>query len=320
MDWSQYNWRERNNPCHASYYMDSDRAASCNIFASNIGMIVKRNSLNKLWIAVSNILDTKPMEKAKVTVYNFQLQAIGTGETNSEGFTEITPKGVPFIVVAEVEKQKAYVRVADGEEQSVSRFDVGGKDIQKGLKGFVYGERGVWRPGDTLHVSFIMEDREKRIPDKHPVALELYNPRGQFYTKMISTQGINGFYTFDLPTRPEDPTGLWNAYVKVGGTAFHKSLRIETVKPNRLKINLKLPEKAIQASTKEIPVMLTSTWLTGATASRLKTKVEMSLSKVNTQFKNYGQYIFNNPATEFTTVKTIYSMEHWMRKEKLTLC
>ena len=75
------------------------------------------------------------MEKAKVTVYNFQLQAIGSGETNSEGFTEITPKGVPFIVVAEVEKQKAYVRVADGEEQSVSRFDVGGKDIQKGLKG-----------------------------------------------------------------------------------------------------------------------------------------------------------------------------------------
>ena len=100
MDWSQYNWQERNNPCHASYYMDSDRAASCNVFASNVGMIVKRNSLNKLWIAVSNILDTKPMEKAKVTVYNFQLQAIGTGETNSEGFAEITPKGVPFIVVA----------------------------------------------------------------------------------------------------------------------------------------------------------------------------------------------------------------------------
>ena len=303
MDWSVYRWTERDNPCHPSYYMNSDRIAACNVFASNLGMIVKRNSLNKLWIAVSNILDTKPMEKAKVTVYNFQLQAIGTAETNSEGFTEITPQGVPFIVVAEVEKQKAYVRVADGEEQSVSRFDVDGKDIQKGLKGFVYGERGVWRPGDTLHVSFIMEDREKRIPDKHPVALELYNPRGQFYTKMISTQGVNGFYTFDLPTRPEDPTGLWNAYVKVGGTAFHKSLRIETVKPNRLKINLKLPEKVIQASTKEMPVMLTSTWLTGATASRLKTKVEMSLSKVNTQFKNYGQYIFNNPATEFTTVK-----------------
>ena len=303
MDWSVYRWTERDNPCHPSYYMNSDQIAACNVFASNLGMIVKRNSLNKLRIAVSNILDTKPIGKAQVTAYNFQLQPIGKGETNGDGFVEITPKGVPFIIVAESEKQKAYVRVVDGEEQSVSRFDVGGKDIQKGLKGFIYGERGVWRPGDTLHISFILEDREKRIPDKHPVALEIYNPRGQFYTKMISTQGMNGFYTFDVPTQATDPTGLWNAYIKVGGTTFHKGLRIETIKPNRLKINLALP-KILQATDKDVYAPLTSTWLTGATASRLKAKIEMSLSKVNTQFKNYGQYIFNNPATDFTTIKT----------------
>ena len=303
MDWSVYRWKERDNPCHPSYYMNSDRAAACNVFASNLGMIVKRNSLNKLWIAVSNILDTNPVGKAQVTVYNFQLQPIEKGETNGEGFVEISSKGTPFIVVAEAEKQKAYVRVVDGEEQSVSRFDVGGKDIQKGLKGFVYGERGVWRPGDTLHISFILEDREKRIPDKHPVALEIYNPKGQFYTKMISTQGMNGFYTFDVPTQAGDPTGLWNAYIKVGGTTFHKGLRIETIKPNRLKINLTLP-KILQSTDKNVTVPLTSAWLTGATASKLKAKVEMSLSKVNTQFKNYGQYIFNDPATDFTTIKT----------------
>ena len=303
MDWSVYRWKERDNPCHPSYYMNSDRAAACNVFASNLGMIVKRNSLNKLWIAVSNILDTNPVGKAQVTVYNFQLQPIGKGETNGEGFIEISSKGTPFIVVAEAEKQKAYVRVVDGEEQSVSRFDVGGKEIQKGLKGFIYGERGVWRPGDTLHISFILEDREKRRPDKHPVALEIYNPKGQFYTKMISTQGMNGFYTFDVPTQAGDPTGLWNAYIKVGGTTFHKGLRIETIKPNRLKINLTLP-KILQSTDKNVTVPLASAWLTGATASKLKAKVEMSLSKVNTQFKNYGQYIFNDPATDFTTIKT----------------
>lgn len=92
------------------------------------------------------------------------------------------------------------------------------------------------------------------------------------------------------------------AYVKVGGTAFHKSLRIETIKPNRLKITLALPT-ILQASSKDVYAPLTSSWLTGATASRLKAKVEMSLSKVNTQFKNYGQYLFNNPATDFTTVR-----------------
>lgn len=59
MDWSLYQWKERDNPCHPSYYMGADRTATCNVFASNLGMLVKKNSLNNLWIAVNNILDTK---------------------------------------------------------------------------------------------------------------------------------------------------------------------------------------------------------------------------------------------------------------------
>lgn len=39
-DWSQYRWDERDNHCHPSYYMTSDRIAACNVLASNIGMIV----------------------------------------------------------------------------------------------------------------------------------------------------------------------------------------------------------------------------------------------------------------------------------------
>ena len=103
MDWSLYQWKERDNPCHPSYYMGADRTATCNVFASNLGMLVKKNSLNNLWIAVNNILDTKPVGKAQVTVYNFQLQTIGKGETNGEGLAEIAPKGVPFIIVAEAD-------------------------------------------------------------------------------------------------------------------------------------------------------------------------------------------------------------------------
>lgn len=304
IDWSLYNWEERDNPCHASYYMLSERSAGCNVLASNIGLIVKRNATNKLWVAVNDILTTEPIGKAQITAYNFQLQPIGSGTTDQEGFALIEPRGVPFVVVAQWEHQKGYVKVADGEEQSVSRFDVGGKELQKGLKGFIYAERGVWRPGDTIHVSFILQDREKRIPDKHPVSLELYNPRGQFYTKQVSANGLNGFYTFALATKAEDPTGLWNAYIKVGGTAFHKSFRVETIKPNRLKITVQLPGKLIQASEQALPVKLSTAWLTGAKASNLKAKMELSLSKVNTQFKAFSSYLFNNPATDFATVKT----------------
>ncbi|MDH6359077.1 MG2 domain-containing protein [Parabacteroides sp. PF5-9] len=304
INWSSFDWDETDNPCHSSYYAYHSRGIACNVLATNLGLIVKQNKNNKMWIAVTDILDTKPVAQADVTVYNFQLQPIGSAKTDANGFCEVAPKNKPFIVVASQGKQKTYLKVQDGEEKSVSRFDVGGKEIQKGLKGFIYGERGVWRPGDTLHITFMMEDREQRIPDTHPVSFELYNPRGQFYSKQISTKGMNGFYTFQVVTDANDPTGLWNGYVKVGGTSFHKSFRVEAIKPNRLKINLKVADDYIDASQKQIPVELNSAWLTGATASNLKAKVEMTLSKASVQFSNYNQYIFNNPATEFTADKT----------------
>lgn len=301
IDWNVYNWEDVDNPCKPSYYMTSDRKAACNVLASNIGVIVKGSADNKLWVAINDILTTDPVKDADLKVYNFQLQMIGTAKTDGDGFALIDLKGKPFAIVAEANKQKTYLKLIDGEEKSLSRFDVGGKELSKGLKGYVYGERGVWRPGDTLHVSFIVEDRQNKIPDDHPVSIDVYNPQGQFYAKQISTKGLNGFYTFNVITKPEDPTGLWNAYVKVGGATFHKSLRIETVKPNRLKINLQLPGSRIDAYKGNIPVTLTSSWLTGATARGLKTKVEMSLSKVSTQFKGYDGYLFNNPATNFVT-------------------
>lgn len=302
-NWSLYEWSERENPCHPTYYMLSDRIAACNVLATNLGVVVKKNANNKMWISVNDIITTAPVQGADVSVYNFQLQNIGTAKTDAQGFVVIEATGKPFAVVAAYDKQKTYIKVIDGEEQSTTRFDVAGKEIEKGLKGYVYGERGVWRPGDTLHVTFILEDVEKRIPEKHPVTFELYNPRGQFYSKLVSTSGTNGFYTFQVPTDQDDPTGLWNAYVKVGGATFHKPLRIETVKPNRLKINLEVPP-IIKANDNVIRATLNSAWLTGATAANLKAKVEMSLSKVNTQFSSYSQYIFNNPATEFTTSKS----------------
>lgn len=303
INWDVYDWGQKDNPCHPTYYMRTERKAKINVLASDLGLIAKSNSNHTTWIAVTNLLDTKPVSGAKVTAYNYQLQPIGSGTTDENGFSVLSLKKKPFLLVAESGVQKAYLRMVDGDENQLSRFDVGGVVLEKGLKGYIYGERGVWRPGDTLHVAFMLEDREKKIPANHPVSFEIYNPQGQFYKKMVSNQGQNGLYTFHLPTKADDPTGLWNAYVKVGGATFHKGLRIETVKPNRLKINLDLPN-VIDASKNSVPIGIHSQWLTGAVARSLAAKMELVLTKAATQFKGYEKYNFNNPATTFTTGRT----------------
>ena len=300
-EYEDYDWEQEGNPCNPSYYMLSQRKAATNVMMSNIGVIAKSNTDNRWWITVSNLLDTKAISNADVTLYNYQLQAIGNAKTDGDGFAVIDPKGKPFLLIASANNQKTYLRLVDGEDNLLSRFDVGGKTIEKGLKGFIYGERGVWRPVDTLHITFILYDPAKRIPENHPVTLELYNARGQFAAKQTLTKGVNGFYAYNVPTGENDPTGLWNASVKVGGTSFNKSFRIEAIKPNRLKINLSIPNNRIDAASGNIPATLTSSWLTGATARNLKTKVEMKLTRTNTQFKGYEKYNFNNPASDFVT-------------------
>ena len=303
IDWENYEWSELDNPCHPTYYMQSDRKAVTNVLVSNLGIIAKSNANHTVWVAVSSLLDAKAVQGAKVTAYNFQLQPIGSGATDDNGFTALSLKNKPFVLVAEAGEQKAYLRMGDGDENMLSRFDVGGVELKKGLKGYIYGERGVWRPGDTLHVSFMLEDRERQIPPNHPVSFEVYNPQGQFYKKIISNSGLNGLYSFKLPTLADDPTGLWNAYIKVGGATFHKSLRIETVKPNRLKINLDLPA-VIEASRGTAQVGIHAQWLTGAVARNPEAKMELVLRKTSVPFKGYEKFQFNSPISRFSSDAT----------------
>ena len=289
-----YNWKDRDNPDTPTYYMMGDRFPYCNLMTSDIGVIAKSAGDGRLWLAVNNILTTAPVEEAEVTVYNYQLQVIGSGNTDSKGFAEIETDGVPFAVTVRSGQSVSYLKVTAGNERPLSRFDTGGQKLEAGLKSFIYGERGVWRPGDTLHVALMLDDARKRLPDTHPVAMELYTPQGQFYTKMVNTKGTDGLYVFNIPTATDDPTGTWNAYFKVGGSSFHKALMVETIKPNRLSIDLETSDMVLQAG-KKTRFTLSAAWLTGPVAAGLDGKVEMYLSSAGKTFKGYEGYCFNDP-------------------------
>jgi hypothetical protein len=61
-----------------------------------------------------------------------------------------------------------YVKLNDGTSLSVSNFDVAGETLQKGLKGYIYGEAyGVQR-----YLSFILNDAANKLPRSHPVRVK----------------------------------------------------------------------------------------------------------------------------------------------------
>ena len=297
-----YLWRERENPCHNSYFTQ-EKFPARNILSTNLGLIVKSSDHKKFTVAVSDLLSVKPVSDVNLSFLNYQKVEIANSITDKDGFSEVELEEVPFIVVATAGDQKAYLRLDDGSSLSLSNFDVSGQEVQKGIKGMIIGERGVWRPGDTLFLTFLLEDRNILLPDKQPVNLNVFNSRGQLASTMVKTVGVNGFYTFSIPTQAKDPTGNWTAQIQVGGAKFEKTLKIETIKPNRLKIDLKFTSEPLMPNEPGQTATITSTWLHGAVARGLESRVGVRLVKDNKGFPSYPGYSFWDPARQYWPIE-----------------
>ena len=222
-NWEEYNWKDSEDPSKPSYYMDSDRFPAVQLLSSDLGLMAQYSGGDRIWVAATDLITAQPVSGAQVEVFDFQLQSLSKSSTDGNGLSELPVARKPFAVVAKAGGSTAYLKVTDGNERSLSRFDIGGETLSKGLKCFIYGERGVWRPGDTLHVTAILADKNKSLPEGHPATLEVYTPEGQFYAKYVR-KGKDGFYSYAIPTKADDPTGYWNAYLKAGGSSFHKTL------------------------------------------------------------------------------------------------
>ncbi|WP_066632097.1 alpha-2-macroglobulin family protein [Labilibacter marinus] len=299
------NWNDREDPCKRAYYRKS-RFASRNILASNIGIIAKKGADKEMLVAVTDLRSTDPLAGVDVEIYNYQNQLISSAKSNSEGLVRIDVTKRPYLLIAKHENQRGYLRLDGGSSLSLSRFDVAGQTIDKGLKGYIYGERGVWRPGDTLFVSFILEDREKTLPENHPVVFELTNPHGQLVKRMATTDGVNNMYLFKVNTEDDAPTGNWQARFLVGGTSFNKTLKVETVKPNRLKIKMDFGVEMLSVAKPYLSANMEVKWLHGAVAKNLEANVTATLTSIPTRFKRFNDYAFDDPTRSFTSEEVTF--------------
>ncbi len=304
--YDDYEWSERDNPCHSSYYT-GNRNIKRNVLASDLGLLAKRGGDDNTLVVVNDLKTTLPLSGVEVAMYDYQQQVIATAKTDGDGKAILQSSKKPFAIVAKNGVQRGFLKVQGGESLSLSNFNVSGEYVQNGLKGFLYGERGVWRPGDSLYLSFILEDKNKLLPASHPVVFELQNPQGQVTSRLVRSSSENGFYKFATATTSDAPTGNWLGRVKVGGTEFQQFLKIETVKPNRLKINLDFGVDKLIAGNNNVSGNLKVNWLHGAPGKNLRAQFEVLLTKGTTKFDQYKDYVFDDPSIDFySEAQTIF--------------
>lgn len=287
------NWQMRDEACEQAYF-SPDKFVSRNILGSDFGIIAKIGQNKQTFIIVTSLLSAQPVNKAEVELYDYQNQLITTGYTDNDGMLKLKPERDPFLLIVRKDKMIGYLKIDNNTLLSTSNFDVEGVEVKEGIKGFVYGERGVWRPGDSVFVSFILEDKLQSLPQGHPLTFELYNPKGQFVLKMTQTRDERSIYPFFFKTNSEALTGNWQAVVRAGANNFSKTIRVETIKPNRLKVDINFDDELLSAQ-KMTSGKLESKWLHGASAKGLKAKVDVSFSTYTPQFEKFKAFDFSTP-------------------------
>ena len=311
---NNFNWDQRNDPCSDSYYLHSSNntVSRQNFIASNIGLITKQDAKGNLQVISTDIRTAKPLTGTEFEVRNFQGQILSKGTSDGSGFANIELNDTPFLLVAKKFKDTTYLKLTTKTALAISHFDVGGEKIKKGIKGYIYGERGVWRPGDNIFLTFVLENTSSKgltktkLPEKHPVTMKLIDPQGRVVETKTSIDSVGGFYGFQFKTAEKAQTGNWLIKAFVGGSTFSKSLMIETVRPNRLKLELSFKDKnsgvdnnkdaeVLYSSDGDVSGTLFSQWLHGATANNLKADISVKFAKKKTAFGKYTDYVFDDP-------------------------
>ncbi len=296
-----------NDPDSYAYYNQFGRIYKPVLF-SDIGLTCK-SAGERFLVFATDIRTAKPMAGATVTLRTYQNQVIGRGETDGQGVAEFTSvsSGV-FYVEAGNNGQRSAVKLSEM-AWNLSGFDTGGESTPPdGLRAFIYTERGVYRPGDEIHLCVIARNPDGTFPDRHPVTLKVFNPKNQMVYDETRKDGIEGFTHFSFSTRPEDPTGGWSANVVIGSRTFDVPLKIETIVPYTLKVEVKTASERLGPQDRRLTVDLAAKTLFGAPAGGYPVSVDVSLSQSPLQLPAYGGFVFDDASVEFTPrTETVYN-------------
>jgi uncharacterized protein YfaS (alpha-2-macroglobulin family) len=277
------------------------------VMFSDIGLTCKAGG-SRFLVFATDIPKAEPMKGVTVTLRTYQNQSAGEAETDGSGiaeFSSVTEK--VFYVEARKNEQRSVIKL-DETAWNLSGFDTGGEETAPdGVRAFLFTERGVHRPGDEVHLGMIVRNKDGAFPDNHPVTLKVFNPKNQLVVEQTNKDAEDGFYHFSFRTNPEDMTGNWLATVRIGSRTFEHPLKIETVAPYTLKVDLASDKEKLGPGERKCGMNLTAKYLFGAPAGGFQASVETVIRPNPRAFPKFADFAFDNVTVQYkTTTETVF--------------
>lgn len=289
-----------------NYFYDKGHIFRQLIF-SNIALIAQRFN-DEVIISALDIKSNAPLGGVEIQGISKNNKVISKATTDIAGNAKLkfsqkvgetdSHSNIAYIMGKKVGKSDDFALIKlSAQEISDDGFDTEGITAQNGIKAFIYTDRGVYRPSEKVNINIIARNNDKAI--NHPIKLTITNPQGKKVLNdyVLKSSGDGVFY-YAFESAKNAFTGIYNLKVDIGDNIFTHKIAIESVVPNRIKLDINALDSLDLNKEQNLKFSLQSDYLFGTPASGLEWNINADIRPQQFTSKKYKDWSFESLGKE----------------------
>ena len=175
----------------------------------------------------------------------------------------------------------------------LSDLDLKGRAPPGPLDAFLWSDRGIYRPGETLHLGALLRDRNAAPTSQSALTVHLIRPDGIEVDHQPVKLDHAGGGTLDIRIPDNAYSGSWTIWAGVAGKEQLGSLSVsvQDFVPPRLDAKLGVPADRLDAGA-AVTAEVTAAYFYGSPGADLTGQVEASIRAADQPFAGYEDYRF----------------------------
>ncbi|MDB5235798.1 MAG: hypothetical protein JWR44_2791, partial [Hymenobacter sp.] len=269
------------------------------VAVTDLGLIVKQGATGSTVVFANSIRTAEPLSGVTVNLVSSNNQVIGTTTTDNAGVARFdsaaSMKRFKLGMITAVKDADFSFLDLTKSRVETSRFEVGGLTSNAAhYQAFLYGDRNLYRPGDTVRTNTVIRTEDWKIPPTGlPVKIRLLLPSGKEYTSLRQKLNAEGSFESSFILPPSIMTGLYTMEVLTGNDVLltSRQISVEEFIPDRMKVTVTAAPTVLKPG-QDVTASITAVNLFGPPAADRKFEVEFSLKQKAFAPKGYPNYSF----------------------------
>jgi uncharacterized protein YfaS (alpha-2-macroglobulin family) len=269
---------------------------------SDIGLIVKQGK-NEIRVYANSIKTNEPLKGVEITLVSSNNQSVHTASTDDKGIAQIEnlnekAPGFRIAMITAAQQDDFNYLLLNDTQVETSRFEVEGqRDNASGLQAFIYGQRDIYRPGETMHFNTVLRSQTWQTAGDVPLKLRLVTPNGREYRTWRKSTNPQGALETEVSLDAAVLTGTYTMEVYNANDVLLNSqaVSVEEFMPDRIKVDLSGANKEYNAGA-NVALTATAVNLFGPPASNRSYEMEFQLKRKAFFPKGFPGFTFDIPA------------------------